>query len=843
MADFESSPRSSKRRKILHLDSPKISPNLPSRLVRVTKTTPTALGGNTISKQSVARDAEDSLDSTTPSRNLRRKGRASETKLPPLSARLRSRGAADKENISVSTRVVGHENRTSTPDHVDGADADLLQDIHDEVQATPSKRGKRKYGAEFTTPSKDTTPQTRSATANNAEIRSGKGLLGVGGPVNGEPDGAKGKLKRPSRSKSVVNEEQKDSTKIRKNIDSRVAEPDAVEVEQSPGTRSSGRTRRQPQSHPLNLEQAAKPVLPSTPASGKKKGRPRKAVSNAAANDQVNGDPEILPEQIKSPGRGEEGELEIEHNRLADATVHYSQQKSSRKQISNQIAQPPSEADPFIPIPHKSLDENVQQSLKIAGSKLQALLAEDTSDNLIELKTRILEGLTGKKRLPLVHLDQEYQKVHQLLEQTVLAGEGNSMLIVGARGTGKTTLVETAISDLAFLHYDKFHVVRLNGFIQTDDKLALREIWRQLGREMEVEEETTTGRSNYADTLTSLLALLSHPAEGTDSEFPDHTAKSVIFIIDEFDLFASHPRQTLLYNLFDVAQSRNAPIAVLGLTTKIDVVESLEKRVKSRFGQRYVHISSPRTFTAFQTICKSALIPQSTSSSIGTTTTIAHRLTHTNPNLPPLLSAWADYIEALFTEDPILQTFLMRIYTLSKSTPTFLTASLLPISLLPKLPTGLSFASQSLSLSPPDSKLNLLPGLSNLDLSLLIAAARLDIVLDSDLCTFGMAYEEYVALASRVKVSSSAAGQMATGAGARVWSVEIARAAWERLVVLELVVPAIGGGGGGGGAGAGAGETKGEGSRMMWRVDVSLEEIAPSVEGLGAVMGKWCREI
>jgi origin recognition complex subunit 4 len=32
-------------------------------------------------------------------------------------------------------------------------------------------------------------------------------------------------------------------------------------------------------------------------------------------------------------------------------------------------------------------------------------------------------------------------------------------------------------------------VVRLNGFIHTDDKIALREIWRQLGREMEVEDD------------------------------------------------------------------------------------------------------------------------------------------------------------------------------------------------------------------------------------------------------------------------------------------------------------------------------------------------------------------
>lgn len=112
--------------------------------------------------------------------------------------------------------------------------------------------------------------------------------------------------------------------------------------------------------------------------------------------------------------------------------------------------------------------------------------------------------------------------------------------------------------------------------------------------------------SNYSDTLASLLALLSHPSETSSSE-PEQTAKSVIFILDEFDLFTTHPRQTLLYNLFDIAQARKAPIVVLGLTTRVDVVESLEKRVKSRFSHRYVHLSLPRSIPAFWDACKGGL--------------------------------------------------------------------------------------------------------------------------------------------------------------------------------------------------------------------------------------------
>jgi origin recognition complex subunit 4 len=118
---------------------------------------------------------------------------------------------------------------------------------------------------------------------------------------------------------------------------------------------------------------------------------------------------------------------------------------------------------------------------------------------------------------------------------------------------------------------------------------------------------TTVQGTNAADTLASLLALLSHPSELSDGR-TDQTTKSVIFILDEFDLFTTHPRQALLYNLFDIAQARKAPIVVVGLTTRVDVVESLEKRVKSRFSHRYVHLSLPRNLPAFWEICKDGLI-------------------------------------------------------------------------------------------------------------------------------------------------------------------------------------------------------------------------------------------
>jgi len=249
-----------------------------------------------------------------------------------------------------------------------------------------------------------------------------------------------------------------------------------------------------------------------------------------------------------------------------------------------------------------------KRQMPMATVRINGINGATSSDSELKLLKRIvLEKITVKRSTPLVGLDDEYKKVYQLVEHTVVAGEGNSMLLIGARGSGKTALVGKVLFELSKDHREDFHVVKLNGFVHTDDKLALREIWRQLGKEMEIEEDGLG--KNYADTLSTLLALLSHPSEQTGQE-TEQVAKAVVFVMDEFDLFASHPRQTLLYNLFDIAQSRKAPIAVLGLTTKIDVAESLEKRVKSRFSHRYVHLSLAKSFTAFQEICKAVLLLQ-----------------------------------------------------------------------------------------------------------------------------------------------------------------------------------------------------------------------------------------
>ena len=239
------------------------------------------------------------------------------------------------------------------------------------------------------------------------------------------------------------------------------------------------------------------------------------------------------------------------------------------------------------------------------------LFTDDAVDEepVAKIKLQVLERLTSTSLTPITHLEKEYNALHSLLTATVSAGESNSLLLLGSRGSGKSLLIEHALHDLERQFSGDFHVVRLNGFVQTDDKVALREIWRQLGREMAVSEDETGQVSSYADTMASLLTLLSHADDLDDPDAmmvdsPDDTvgktAKSVIFIMDEFDLFTTHPRQTLLYNLFDIAQAKKAPIAVIGCSTRTDVVDLLEKRVKSRFSHRWLHVPAIKTLVGFE---------------------------------------------------------------------------------------------------------------------------------------------------------------------------------------------------------------------------------------------------
>uniref|UniRef100_A0A6I8T2D6 Origin recognition complex subunit 4 n=1 Tax=Xenopus tropicalis TaxID=8364 RepID=A0A6I8T2D6_XENTR len=195
-------------------------------------------------------------------------------------------------------------------------------------------------------------------------------------------------------------------------------------------------------------------------------------------------------------------------------------------------------------------------------------------------------------------VDSQHKHLVELLKRTVVHGESNSALIIGPRGSGKSMLLKGALEEILAMKQVKENAlqVRLNGLLQTTDKIALKEITRQLHLENVVGDRVF---GSFAENLAFLLEALK--TGDRKSSCP------VLFLLDEFDLFAHHKNQTLLYNLFDIAQSAQTPVAVIGLTCRLDVMELLEKRVKSRFSHRQIHLLNSFSFIQYLEIFQEKL--------------------------------------------------------------------------------------------------------------------------------------------------------------------------------------------------------------------------------------------
>ncbi|KAG5351316.1 hypothetical protein C0989_007017 [Termitomyces sp. Mn162] len=209
-----------------------------------------------------------------------------------------------------------------------------------------------------------------------------------------------------------------------------------------------------------------------------------------------------------------------------------------------------------------------------------------------------------------------------LLSGTINRGEGNSCLILGPKGSGKSRLLEQCISN--FYEHNPL-VIRLSGWTQHSDRLAMREIAHQLsqqtgtsflpqGTDVSDDVEADDEREDNLPASECLASAKITPATHLPSliSLLPTLNRPTIIILDGFDLFTLHPRQALLYCLLDTAQSCRAAVgtkglAIIGVTSRIDTIVHLEKRVKSRFSGRMIRTAPPCTLQGWQSIMKAIL--------------------------------------------------------------------------------------------------------------------------------------------------------------------------------------------------------------------------------------------
>jgi len=343
--------------------------------------------------------------------------------------------------------------------------------------------------------------------------------------------------------------------------------------------------------------------------------------------------------------------------------------------------------------------------------------------------------------------------VSTLLKSTVSNGESNSALIIGPRGSGKTSLMNSVLDELASTpNFSRDAVVvKLHGFFQTDDRIAIQEITRQLFLEKETENKVF---GTFSENLNFLLDSL----KSADRK----STKSIIFILDEFDLFCQHKNQTLLYNLLDVCQSAQAPMAVIGLTCRMDAISLFEKRVRSRFSHRQIYLLTKPNLDNFSANFE--------------------RLLHleAGKELKTIYARnWNKSIQDLMV-DPSVHATLKKIFNLNSRFRLLQNVLFLAISQLDDMHPFLSakdivaaYESQT-----TDCKTLQLQGLSVLELQLLLSMKYLDKIYYGEPCNYEMAFYEY----SKQMRSSSM----------QKFDRLIAMKAMEHLETLELVRPVDG---------------------------------------------------
>ncbi|RZF37025.1 hypothetical protein LSTR_LSTR004713 [Laodelphax striatellus] len=341
----------------------------------------------------------------------------------------------------------------------------------------------------------------------------------------------------------------------------------------------------------------------------------------------------------------------------------------------------------------------------------------------VHLCRRILKERISSLRV-LDDLDSELSQIAFLMERTINASESDSVLIIGPPGCGKTMLVNEALEKLkASCDKDKYICVHLNGLIHTDDNLALKDIIHQMNVVFDGNKVTSSFSEN--------LQLLLHSLRNGE----DKISKAVIFVLEEFHLFCAHRNQTLLYNLFDTVQSTRG-VCVIGLTSRLDVAEMLEKRVKSRYSHRQILLLQPATIEKRIQLFKKLLRLSSDRS---------------RNNIDSVYrDKWNKNIDSLAADNRVIRC-IQRQLELDGSESRFRSFLMLLVSQLdedcPIITSDVIHNTHNRISS--DDKVTLLEGLSVLEMCLIIAMSHQNEIYDGDPFNFEMIANRYMKFASQ----------------------------------------------------------------------------------------------
>uniref|UniRef100_A0A6U6PIX8 ORC1/DEAH AAA+ ATPase domain-containing protein n=1 Tax=Zooxanthella nutricula TaxID=1333877 RepID=A0A6U6PIX8_9DINO len=173
-------------------------------------------------------------------------------------------------------------------------------------------------------------------------------------------------------------------------------------------------------------------------------------------------------------------------------------------------------------------------------------------------------------------------------------GGSSSVLLLGEARSGKTHVVEWCINQLREAQ-PRLVVLRAYGMSYSTDIECVRHLVSQVAGQL---PNAPRANASFESGMEWLRAVLTDRFQ---------QASAAVIVLDRFEYFCSRARQTLLYNLFDIAQEVGVHLSIIGMSERMDVMGMLEKRIKSRFSMRHLHSFLPTTMEELVQVLMSKL--------------------------------------------------------------------------------------------------------------------------------------------------------------------------------------------------------------------------------------------
>ncbi len=158
----------------------------------------------------------------------------------------------------------------------------------------------------------------------------------------------------------------------------------------------------------------------------------------------------------------------------------------------------------------------------------------------------------------------------------------------------------------------------MNGLIHRNLKIDYAAIYQQIGlihhQQKKNVPEKISKKRNHTDDLVDANEQHSELRKSERerpsivlTEWIQSQTKPVVFVLEGFELFAEQRNQALLYHLMDLLHV--CRVTLVGVTNRLDTMELLEKRVKSRFSHRQIVLEAPSiTFDKFMEAAKKEIV-------------------------------------------------------------------------------------------------------------------------------------------------------------------------------------------------------------------------------------------